>query len=90
MARKPSNFCAAVCDVPLGPNFDAVDGVTEVINRLEVSLDRAHKEGGEAHSDFQVLPVDCQVQKEFMAYETLLYDTAKLPSATLRSIGRKS
>ena len=40
------NFCAAVCDVPLGPNFDAVDGVTEVINRLEVSLDRAHKEGG--------------------------------------------
>jgi tetratricopeptide (TPR) repeat protein/GGDEF domain-containing protein len=40
------NFCAAVCDVPLGPNFDAVDGVTEVINRLEVSLDRTHKEGG--------------------------------------------
>ncbi len=44
---QASNFCAAVCDVPLGPNFDAVDGVTEVINRLEVSLDRAHKEGGE-------------------------------------------
>jgi GAF domain-containing protein/tetratricopeptide (TPR) repeat protein len=43
---EPTNFCAAVCDVPLGPNFDAVDGVTEVINRLEVSLDRAHKEGG--------------------------------------------
>jgi GAF domain-containing protein len=43
---EPSNFCAAVCDVPLGPNFDAVDGVTEVINRLEVSLDRVHKEGG--------------------------------------------
>jgi PleD family two-component response regulator len=41
-----SNFCAAVCDVPLGANFDAVDGVTEVINRLELSLDRAHKEGG--------------------------------------------
>jgi len=40
------SFCAAVCDVPLGPNFDAVDGVTEVINRLEVSLDRAHREGG--------------------------------------------
>lgn len=39
-------FCAVVCDVQLGPNFDAVDGVTEVINRLEVSLDRAHKEGG--------------------------------------------
>jgi len=43
---EPTNFCAAVCDVPLGPNFDAVDGVTEVINRLEASLDRAHKEGG--------------------------------------------
>ena len=40
------NFCAAVCDVPLGPTFDAVDGVTEVINRLETSLDRAHKEVG--------------------------------------------
>ncbi len=38
-------FCAAVCDVPLGQSFDVVDGVTEVINRLEVSLDRAHKEG---------------------------------------------
>jgi GAF domain-containing protein len=43
---EASSFCAAVCDVPLGPNFDAVDGVTEVINRLEASLDRAHKEGG--------------------------------------------
>jgi tetratricopeptide (TPR) repeat protein/GGDEF domain-containing protein len=43
---EASSFCAAVCDVPLGPNFDAVDGVTEVINRLEVSLDHAHKEGG--------------------------------------------
>jgi tetratricopeptide (TPR) repeat protein/GGDEF domain-containing protein len=40
------NFCAAVCDVPLGPNFDAVDGVTEVINRLEASLEEARKEGG--------------------------------------------
>lgn len=40
------DFCAAVCDVPLGPNFEAVDGVTEVINRLETSLDRARKEGG--------------------------------------------
>jgi GAF domain-containing protein len=43
---EPANICAAVCDVPLGPAFDAVDGVTEVINRLEASLDRAHKEGG--------------------------------------------
>lgn len=45
-AADDANFCAAVCDVPLGPNFDPVDGVTEVINRLEVCLDRAHKEGG--------------------------------------------
>jgi hypothetical protein len=43
---EPVTFCAAVCDVPLGTDFDAVDGVTEVINRLESSLDRAHKEGG--------------------------------------------
>jgi tetratricopeptide (TPR) repeat protein/GGDEF domain-containing protein len=43
---EATHFCAAVCDVPLGPSFDAVDGVTEVINRLEASLDRAHKEGG--------------------------------------------
>jgi tetratricopeptide (TPR) repeat protein/GGDEF domain-containing protein len=43
---EATSFCAAVCDVPLGPSFDAVDGVTEVINRLEISLDRAHKEGG--------------------------------------------
>jgi GAF domain-containing protein len=42
---EPINFCAAVCDVPLRPNFDAVDGVTEVINRLEASLDCAHREG---------------------------------------------
>jgi tetratricopeptide (TPR) repeat protein/GGDEF domain-containing protein len=40
------NFCAVVCDVPLGPNFDAVDGVTEVINRLEAFLEQARKEGG--------------------------------------------
>jgi GGDEF domain-containing protein len=44
-AEAPS-FCGAVCDVPLGPTFDAVDGVTEVINRLEASLDQARKEGG--------------------------------------------
>ncbi len=45
-STEAGDFCAAVCDVPLGPNFDAVDGVTEVINRLEVSLDHAHKKGG--------------------------------------------
>lgn len=40
------NFCAAVCDIQLGPNFDAVDGITEGINRLEAALDQARKEGG--------------------------------------------
>ena len=45
---KPTEFCAAVCDVPLEPGFDAVDGVTEAINRLETSLDRAHREGAKA------------------------------------------
>jgi diguanylate cyclase (GGDEF)-like protein len=41
-----SGFCAVVCDVPLGAGFDAVDGITELINRLETTLDRTRKEGG--------------------------------------------
>jgi len=41
-------FCAAICDVPLGPGFDAVEGVTEVINRLEATLDCARKDSGES------------------------------------------
>lgn len=45
-AAPAPNFCAVVCEVPLGPNFDAVDGVTEVINRLVASLEQARKEGG--------------------------------------------
>jgi GAF domain-containing protein len=40
------NLCSAVCDVPLGLRFDAVDGITEVINRLETALEQARKEGG--------------------------------------------
>ncbi len=40
------NFCSAVCDVHLGPSFDAVDGVTEVINRLETALEQSRREGG--------------------------------------------
>lgn len=39
-------FCAAVCDLPLGPNFDAVDAVTEVINRLEAAIEQSQKESG--------------------------------------------
>jgi len=39
-------FCAAICDVPLGPGFDAVDGVTEAINRLESSMDGVREQGG--------------------------------------------
>jgi diguanylate cyclase (GGDEF)-like protein len=35
--------CAVICDVPLGSGFDAVDGVTEVINRLEALLEEARK-----------------------------------------------
>jgi diguanylate cyclase (GGDEF)-like protein len=42
--KTPPNFCGAVCDVELGSGFDAVDGVTEVINRLEIALEQAHKE----------------------------------------------
>jgi GGDEF domain-containing protein/tetratricopeptide (TPR) repeat protein len=44
--QPPPVFCAAVCDLPLGPNFDAVDGVTEVINRLEAAIEQSRKEGG--------------------------------------------
>ena len=43
---SPPNFCSAVCEVPLGVRFDAVDGVTEVINRLEAVLEESRKEGG--------------------------------------------
>ncbi len=40
------NFCCVVCEVPLGARFDAVDGVTEVINRMEAALDQSRKEEG--------------------------------------------
>lgn len=43
---NPPNFCAVVCEVQLSSNFDAVDGVTEVINRVETVLDQSRKEGG--------------------------------------------
>jgi diguanylate cyclase (GGDEF)-like protein len=45
-AESPRVFCAAICDVPLRPGFDAVDGVTEAINRLESSMDRVREQGG--------------------------------------------
>jgi diguanylate cyclase (GGDEF)-like protein len=40
------NFCSVVCDVHISSNFDAVDGVTEVINRLDSAMEQARKEGG--------------------------------------------
>jgi diguanylate cyclase (GGDEF)-like protein len=40
------NLCCAVCDVPLGLRFDAVDGVTEVVNRLEAVMQQARQESG--------------------------------------------
>ena len=43
---SPLNFCSVVCEVHLGSNFDAVDGVTEVINRLEGAMEQARKDGG--------------------------------------------
>jgi len=39
----PADFCAAVSDLFLAPGFDAVDAVTEVINRLEASLETLRK-----------------------------------------------
>lgn len=44
--KDAPNFCAAVCEVHLSGPFDAVDGVTEVINRLESALDQSRKEFG--------------------------------------------
>jgi len=41
------NLCGAVCEVPLGLTFDPVDGITEVINRLESVMEQVHKEGGQ-------------------------------------------
>jgi PleD family two-component response regulator len=45
--RSAPNVCCAICDVPLGLRFDPVDGVTEVINRVEVALEQARQEGGQ-------------------------------------------
>ncbi len=42
--QEPPRFCGVVCDVPLGTGFDAVDGVTEVINRLEATLEEVRKD----------------------------------------------
>ncbi|HLY60427.1 MAG TPA: tetratricopeptide repeat protein [Terriglobia bacterium] len=44
--KTPPEFCGAVCDVQLGAVFDSVDGITEVINRLDRALEEAHKENG--------------------------------------------
>lgn len=44
--KSSPNLCCAICDVPLGLRFDAVDGVTEVINRLESAMDKVRQEGG--------------------------------------------
>ena len=45
--KAAPGFCGAVCDVQLGTAFDPVDGVTEVINRLDLALEEAHKENGQ-------------------------------------------
>ena len=44
--KTSPNVCCAICDVSLGLRFDPVDGVTEVINRLESTMERARQEGG--------------------------------------------
>jgi len=44
-SERPLDFCAAVCDLPLGEGFDAVDGVTEAVNRLESLMDRVREKG---------------------------------------------
>ncbi len=44
-AGRPLDFCAAICDLPLGAGFDAVDGVTEAVNRLDSLMDRVREKG---------------------------------------------
>jgi len=44
--KNPPNFCSAVCEVHLDSVFDAVDGVTEVINRLDWAMEQSRKEEG--------------------------------------------
>ena len=46
MAGKPVSYCGAVAEVRLGENFEAADGVTELINRIEGALIQAQKRGG--------------------------------------------
>ncbi|HZP02096.1 MAG TPA: GAF domain-containing protein [Terriglobia bacterium] len=41
----PASLRAVICDVPLGAGFDAVDAVTEAINRLESAMEQAHQNG---------------------------------------------
>jgi GGDEF domain-containing protein len=43
-ADVPPHFRAAVSDLFLGPGFDAVDAVTEVVNRLETSMETLRKQ----------------------------------------------
>lgn len=46
MAGKPVSYCGAVAEVRLGQDFEAADGVTELINRIEGALVMAQKKGG--------------------------------------------
>jgi tetratricopeptide (TPR) repeat protein/GGDEF domain-containing protein len=43
-AHVPPDFCAAVGDLFLGRGFGAVDAVTEIINRLEASMETLRKQ----------------------------------------------
>ena len=48
--RQPA-LSVGIAEAVLQPQFDAVDVVTEVINRVEAALDEARAEGGnKAHS----------------------------------------
>ncbi len=43
---EPAGFCSAICDLHVEPSFDAADGTTEVINRLQAAIEQARKQGG--------------------------------------------
>ena len=54
MAGKPVSYCGAVAEVWLGEDFEAADGVTELINRIEGALIHGSEEGRQPNRDFQV------------------------------------
>lgn len=46
--HQPLNLSVGVSEAVIRPDYDVVDAVTDVINRVEFSIEEAHKKGGNA------------------------------------------